>query len=257
MQKLVLGLIVLLGFSQTSFSQLPDGSIAPNFTLTDRDGVEHHLYEYLDQGKVVFIKFFACHCPGCWAYHETGKLDSLYAMYGPDGTDQIRVLMLEHDQNNPEAFSGQGSYTQGDWETGNSVPMIDVEGAIDRQVFDDYNLNYYPMVMKICTDKRTELMSTSYSIQELFNEADDCPGNLSLDESAQATWIYLNDVSQQIELYGFQEVSKIQLFNLMGQEVLSMDESLADKIDVSHLKSGVFIARIQYAGGFYQKKISL
>ena len=31
-----------------SFAQLPDGSIAPDFTATDINGVEHNLYSYLD-----------------------------------------------------------------------------------------------------------------------------------------------------------------------------------------------------------------
>src|SRR5690606_37554838 len=98
----------------------------------------------------------------------------------PDGTDQIMVLMLEHDQNNPDAFVGQGGYTQGDWTAGNSIPMFDVEGS-DRSVFDDYNLQYYPMVMKVCSDKTVELMSTSYSTSTLFQEADDCAGTLSFE----------------------------------------------------------------------------
>jgi hypothetical protein len=34
-----------------SFAQLPDGSIAPDFTATDIDGVEHNLYDLLDEGK--------------------------------------------------------------------------------------------------------------------------------------------------------------------------------------------------------------
>lgn len=134
-------MIAVDGFGIQSNAQLPDGSTAPDFTLTDRDGVTHNLYTYLNEGKAVFIKFFACHCPSCWSYHNTHKLDTLYQMYGPDGTDQMMVLMLEHDVNNPEAFTGGGTYTQGDWTLNNSVPMCDVEG-LDRDVFDDYKLNW-------------------------------------------------------------------------------------------------------------------
>lgn len=32
---------------------------APNFTLTDMDGTEHTLYDYLDAGIAVVIDFFA------------------------------------------------------------------------------------------------------------------------------------------------------------------------------------------------------
>ena len=161
MKKYFLLLSLFLGANISANAQLADGSIAPDFTLTDRDGITHHLYQYLNEGKVVFLKFFACHCPSCWSYHQTGKLEQLNQTYGPEGTDQIVVIMLEHDQNNPEAFVGDGTLTQGDWTDGNTVQMIDVEGSIDREVFNDYNLNYYPMGVKVCSDKKTELISTS------------------------------------------------------------------------------------------------
>lgn len=32
---------------------------APDFTITDVEGNEHHLYEYLDAGKYVLIDFWA------------------------------------------------------------------------------------------------------------------------------------------------------------------------------------------------------
>jgi hypothetical protein len=38
-------------------SQLPNGSVAPDFSITDIDGVEHHLYSYLDSGYAVIIDF--------------------------------------------------------------------------------------------------------------------------------------------------------------------------------------------------------
>lgn len=241
--------------SLSSHSQLPNGSIAPDFTLTDRDGNVHNLYDYLSQGKVVFLKFFACHCPSCWAYHNTGKLESIYQTYGPDGTDQIMVIMLEHDQNNPDAFYGLGGYTQGDWITGNSIPMIDVEGVTDRTVFDDYNLNYYPMVMKICTDKTTELMSTSYTVADLFQEADECPGNLALKETQIEGSVYLDQINKQLKIQGFNELTNISVFNLAGQKILNVDSNSNGIVDVASLKNGMYVVHLAYAEGVFSKKI--
>ena len=48
---------LLLTFSAAA--QLPDGSIAPDFTATDLNGVEHNLYSLLDEGKKVIIDFSA------------------------------------------------------------------------------------------------------------------------------------------------------------------------------------------------------
>lgn len=254
MKKQLSILFLFLGLSFTASAQLPNGSIAPDFTLTDRDGVTHHLYSYLAEGKVVFIKFFACHCPGCWSYHQTGKLESLHQTYGPDGTDQIVVIMLEHDQNNPEAFSGGGTYTQGDWEAGNTVPMVDVEGT-DRTVFDDYNLNYYPMVMKVCSDKTTELMSTNYTVQELFDEADDCAGNLSLNPNELNGAIYFNASLQQIVLDGFNQIESVSVYNSIGQQVMYKQLPENQTLNTSELTSGLFIVKVHSQAGTLTEKI--
>ena len=39
--------------------QLPDGSVAPDWTLTDLIGASHNLYSYLDNGYTVFFDFSA------------------------------------------------------------------------------------------------------------------------------------------------------------------------------------------------------
>jgi len=257
MKKHLLLIALVFGISLSSFAQLADGSIAPDFTLTDRDGVEHRLYDYLNEGKVVFIKFFACHCPSCWAYHNTNKLEDLYQTYGPDGTDQIMVIMLEHDQNNAEAFEGGGTYTQGDWTAGNSIPMIDVEGTEDRTVFDDYNLTYYPMVMKVCTDKTTELMSTGDSVQELFDAADACEGNLSVDDPIATGELYLDNVNQQVVMNGFTAVTNISIYTLAGQQAINLSEDSNGLVDVSELNPGMYIFHVENANVVFMKKIMI
>ena len=45
--------LLALFISFSAAAQLPDGSIAPDFTAEDINGVEHNLYSLLDQGKKV------------------------------------------------------------------------------------------------------------------------------------------------------------------------------------------------------------
>ena len=66
-----------------AFAQLPDGSIAPDFTATDINGVEHNLYSYLDSGYQVILDFSATWCGPCWSYHTSGVFSDLIAAYGP------------------------------------------------------------------------------------------------------------------------------------------------------------------------------
>ena len=71
-------------------------------------------------------------------------MEELYNTYGPDGTDEIRVFLLESDDSTTDAdLNGTGSATQGDWVTGTSYPIIDNAGAI----FDNYAGAYYPTLL--------------------------------------------------------------------------------------------------------------
>lgn len=249
MKKLIL-IFWLSMLSSTSLNaQLANGSIAPDFWLTDLNGNSHNLYTYLDQGKVVFIEFFACHCPSCWAYHNTNKLKDLYVAYGPSGTDQLMVLMLEHDEfNGYNEFHGitQGWPTQGDWVTGNPIPMINVEGN-DRWVFSAYNMTYYPMVMKVCPDKTVELMSTSLSTSELFAAADDCPGTLNLNSTEMEFSYSFISSAGLIEYLGNEPIDKIEAYNMQGQSI-NLVELSKRKVRIKE-QEGVYIIRFTLENG--------
>lgn len=229
MKKFILLLSLSLFNSINANAQLSNGSIAPDFWLTDLDGNSHNLYTYLDQGKVVFIEFFACHCPSCWAYHNTNKLKDLYAAYGPAGTDQLMVLMLEHDEyNGYNEFHGitQGWPTQGDWVSGNPIPIVNVEGN-DRWVFSAYNMTYYPMIYKVCPDKTVELMSTTMTTPELYSSADNCPGTLNTGiHSLDNIYVY-DGITGVFDYQGDEPLKNVEIFDLRGQSVKT--ERLSEK----------------------------
>lgn len=150
----------LIGYS---IAQLPNGSIAPDFTVTDVNGKSHNLYSYLDEGKSVFLDFFGAWCGPCWSHHQGGAFEDLYNIYGPNGTDEIMVIMVEVDaRTNVNCLYGPSGCTygtQGDWVTGTSHPLAD-----DPSLNSLYNVNYFPTIYGVCPNKiLTELgrMSTS------------------------------------------------------------------------------------------------
>jgi thiol-disulfide isomerase/thioredoxin len=243
MKNILVSLMVVFGLSTSANAQLPDGSIAPDFTIQDLDGNWHHLYNYLAEGKVVFIKFFACHCPSCWAYQNTGKLEDLTLNYGPNGTDQVVVLMLEHDPNNGmNEFYGNSNWSQGDWVTGNPNPIFNVEGN-DRSIFNDYNMTYYPMIYKICPDKTTKLMSTGLSVAQLYQEADDCPGTLSVSSDIEIDDFNAFYANGKVVYPKLEQLKALSIVNSIGQQMVKSEDVDSGLLDVSNLSSGVYFVQ--------------
>ncbi len=138
----------LVGLSANA--QLADGSIAPDFTATDINGNTWNLYELLDQGKTVVIDVSATWCGPCWSYHQSGALENLYEQYGPNGTNEMFVFMIEGDDNTTlDDLYGTGNSTQGDWVTGTPYPIVDDAGWLAEL----YEITYYPTIYHICSNR--------------------------------------------------------------------------------------------------------
>ena len=136
--------------SYGALAQLPDGSIAPDFTATDINGVEHNLYTYLDSGYQVVLYFFATWVGPDFAYLESGVMQDLYETYGPTGANDIRVFWLEADDNTSlDDLYGTGFNTQGDYVTGTPFPIIDNA----QNIFEGYQNIYYPTIYTICPNR--------------------------------------------------------------------------------------------------------
>ena len=143
-------------------AQLPDGSTAPDWTLTDINGTAHNLYSYLDNGYTVFLDFSAIWCGPCWSYHTSGALEDLYTHHGPTGfpnvvlnpTNDVMVFMIEGDQGTLAELNGVGSSTQGDWVTGTPYPIFCTDGTVNNDaVTSAYDIGYWPTIYMICPDR--------------------------------------------------------------------------------------------------------
>jgi hypothetical protein len=170
MKKTLLSFALLAGLSANA--QLPNGSVAPDWTFTDINGTSHHLYDYLDQGYTVFIDVSAAWCGPCWSYHNSHALRDVYEQHGPVGspnvdpgtTNDAMVFFVEGQLNNTAAqLSGtstgstQPTYTQGDWITGTTYPILDLpNNAAGQSFMSGYAIGYFPTIYKICPNRIIE-----------------------------------------------------------------------------------------------------
>lgn len=72
-----------------SLGGLAIGQTAPDFTVTDMDGVQHHLYSYLAQGKYVMLKFGWLSCGSCVG--SQASVNTFYKNYGKNECDVVVI----------------------------------------------------------------------------------------------------------------------------------------------------------------------
>jgi hypothetical protein len=158
---LLITIVGILSFTYSS-AQLADGSIAPDWTLTDVNGTAHNLYSYLDGSYTVFLDFSAVWCGPCWGYHTSGALEDLYENHGPAGfpnvdantTDDVMVFMIEGDASALACLQGTGCNTQGDWITGTNYPVFCTDGTVNNDNTTSlYSIGYWPTIYMICPDR--------------------------------------------------------------------------------------------------------
>ncbi len=258
MKKIIFLLALLIGIELNA--QLPDGSTAPDFTLIDVvDSNSYTLYDYLNAGKTVFVEVFAAHCGTCWNYHNTNRMKNMYNMYGPDGTDEIMIFALEYDQwNHWDAFIGNGPawVTQGNWIDGTPYPIFNVEDP-DRTIFTDYQVPYYPLVYKICPDKKTEWISTQLDETALYQKVQDCATQLSVDQEVLEGRVYIDQLNKNLVIDQYEFVQSLDVFNLQGQKIFGLGSVTSGTISIDNLKTGIYLFQIRTDKGLTVKKLYL
>jgi Secretion system C-terminal sorting domain len=127
--------------------------LAPDFLLTDINGQQHSLYPSLNDGKIVVIAQVSTQVAACWDYHQTQALYKLHQQHGVNGTNQVRVLIIESDPQTSLGclYDNQSCITNtfGNWLSIPACPIIHTDNLPNA-----LQTNQYPRLLVICPDRR-------------------------------------------------------------------------------------------------------
>lgn len=243
MKTHVIALSLLLSGISVSRAQLTNGSTAPDFTLTDINGTTHHLYDYLDAGKTVYLDFFAAHCPTCWNYKNSGNMSNLYTSYGPNGSDEIMIIAIELDANNGyDELHGIAGFTQGDWTT-SPYPIVNPEGTERSTIISAYAANFYPLIYGICPNRSVNYLGTTTTANLYNYHTSDC-GPLGIPENENSLFFKTTD-----ETVLFSSNGAFTITDLSGRILLNEQAVVAgSELSLSDFHGGVYILSFSHEG---------
>jgi hypothetical protein len=176
--KLLLPLFgVTLLLQVATFAQLPVSSVIPDFSATDLNGQNHHLYSILNADKIAVVVFVSAQNSESWDYHTADNcLSQLQSVHGPGGDNRLRVLQIESDPlTNLACLTGQpgcvSNVSFGDWRANINYPLInDLNGSI-AALFPDVT---FPCVYVIGPNRRGYKVGTLSAVA-LWEFAQRCP----------------------------------------------------------------------------------
>ncbi len=145
-------LLLFLFYSATSISQLNNydvGDTVNNFTVTDTNGNTFDLYNMLNQGKYVYIDFFATNCGTCQA--KIPIFNNFYTKYGCNQGDVICIsISVSSTDTDSEIINFEQQYGGND---NHHAPAVSIDGN-SQSVVSDFGLLSYPTFCVIAPDHK-------------------------------------------------------------------------------------------------------
>ena len=227
--------------SQELVTTTPGGGtdIMPDFTATDIDGNEIHLYDILDAGQAVLINFFLY-----GDEYSEGVMPDMVEAYRLYGCNQHDVFFMEITPN------GHDTQCQAWVERfGVEYPTISRDGG-GNDIAQAIPVGYYPTIMLIRPDHTFASRDIYPPTMEYILQAMDAEGyeqyeceDLVGQNDSQAITVYPNPANDFVTLNG-ESLGMVHVYNALGQKVDEFEACDNDlRINTTCYENGVYFVK--------------
>ena len=142
--------------------------ICPNFNMTDYNGQQWHLYDVLDEGRIVYVFLFSPINEAAWAYHSGEGLSDFYSQFGPIGDNTAMVFAMTGADIN--YLHGYEEGSMGNWVANIPYPTFYDGTTFDISFTDLFNLSQAQSsfsVFRICPDRSITRYATAPTAEQM------------------------------------------------------------------------------------------
>ena len=251
--KHIYAALLAVGMSLSMGAQTPLTE-AVDFSVTDLDGNEHTLSEYLDAGKYVCIDFFAYWCGPCAAHAPF--FTEIYNTYGCNGGDVVFMSM---------EYEGSWDQTH-DFEVANAgenpAPAISGAEGGGLAVHGDYNIAAYPTFILIDPEwniveqdiwpMNVEILDEvlqSYGLQQMA-----CTSSIE-DVATVSIEAWPNPANDALQVEA-KPGTRLSLLDLLGREVIAT-QALHNRtvMDLTTVPEGSYLLRAHTSEATETRKV--
>jgi len=227
---------------------------AVDFTVTDLDGNEHTLSEYLDAGKHVCLDFFAHFCSTC--ANVAPVFSEAYNHYGCNGGDVI-FLSIESQGTDEQTHAFESNLLDS-----NPPPAVSGLGGGGLSVYSSFSVLSYPTFILIQPDwtiaeqdispltfMNLDNVLQSYGLQEMS-----CVSSVE-DEATVALTAWPNPAQDALQVEAAPG-TELALIDLVGREVVRT-VALHNRtvLDLTTVPNGSYLLRAHNADATETRKV--
>ena len=214
------------------------GEVIVDFTGTDLDGNEIHLYDILDAGQFVLINFFLTGDP--FSQDIMGDMVDAYELYG---CNQHDVFFMEISPNG-------GDETCQNWVQtyGVAYPTISRDGG-GNTIAQAIPVGLYPTIMLVRPDHTIAQRDIYPPTLEFMIQYMDAEGIVQYEcedgvvEASADAAIYPNPANEFVKISG-ENLGNVVVYNAMGQKVAEYFAADELTIETAKFESGVYFVKI-------------